>query len=88
MRTEHPRASASQSYSPQEFLSTPPPCDLGCHADHVDQRRICFHFYSSKKILVGTAEASWPMAGAGGQGRPEERVNPRPHQPSLTPPGL
>lgn len=56
MRTEHPQASASQSYVPQEFLSTPPPCDLGCQADHVDQRGICFHFYPTKKILVRTAE--------------------------------
>lgn len=58
MRTERPRAGTSQSYSPQEFLSTPPPCDLGCQTDHVDQRRICFHFYSSKTILVRAAEAS------------------------------
>ena len=30
---------------------------------------ICLHFYSSEKMLVRAAEASWPVAEWGGPGR-------------------
>lgn len=48
---------------------------------------ICLHFYSSKKVLVRAAEASWPMTEKGeGQRQPRESGEPQTSPSPLTAP--
>lgn len=71
MRTEHSWASGSQSASPPR-ISFPLLPELWAFKVlsvklimWIKEELICLHFYSSKKMLVRAAEASWPMAEKG-----------------------